>query len=114
MYVFPLSVFVADVLVQGIERNFAHKALYNISVAAYYGTSQKLLGRTPEFKEYIPVGAIVLIAAGVCLFLSRLDYWLTVYRSRVFSLRFGPMARSEGSRILLSPLTPKYMRNFMS
>ncbi|KAI6095520.1 hypothetical protein F5141DRAFT_1068277 [Pisolithus sp. B1] len=49
---------------QGKEQNFAHKALYTISVAAYYGTSQKLLGWALKFKEYLPEAAIVLIAAG--------------------------------------------------
>lgn len=68
---FALCVRYADVLaLQGIERNFAHKALYHIAVATYYGTSQKLLGGTPEFQESIPEAAIVLIAAGVSHFLS--------------------------------------------
>ncbi|KAI6150222.1 hypothetical protein EDD17DRAFT_1513580 [Pisolithus thermaeus] len=49
---------------QGKEQNFTHKALYTISVAAYYGTSQKLLGWALKFKEYLPEAAIVLIAAG--------------------------------------------------
>ncbi|KAI6015955.1 hypothetical protein EDC04DRAFT_2608634 [Pisolithus marmoratus] len=49
---------------QGKEQNFMHKLLYTISAAVYYGTSQKLLGQTLEFKEYLPEAAIVLIAAG--------------------------------------------------
>ncbi|KAI5984762.1 hypothetical protein EDD15DRAFT_2374909 [Pisolithus albus] len=58
---------------QGRERNFAHKSLYTISAAAYYGTSQKLLGRTPEFKEYLPEAAIVLVAAGIKSVLCSLE-----------------------------------------
>ncbi|KAF8132944.1 hypothetical protein EV363DRAFT_1295737 [Boletus edulis] len=47
------------------ERNFAHKVLFAISVAAYYRNSQKLLGATPEFQKYLPEAAVVLVAAGI-------------------------------------------------
>lgn len=31
----------------------------------YYGKSQKLLGKTAEFKEHIPAPAVALVATGV-------------------------------------------------
>jgi hypothetical protein len=65
---------------QGKEMNFAHNALYAISATAYYGTSQKLLGRTPEFKDYIPEAAIVLVAAGVLRSMLLDSALLTCYR----------------------------------
>lgn len=68
---------------QGKECNFAHNALYAIAQDAFYGTSLKLLGRTPEFKEYLPEAAVALVAAGVSSFvrdltvLTIIDIWST-------------------------------------
>ncbi|KAI6046206.1 hypothetical protein EDC04DRAFT_2598392 [Pisolithus marmoratus] len=56
--------------------------LYTISVAAYYGTSQKLLGWTLEFKEYLPEAAIVLIMAGIKSVLCSLEQ-----RGKIHDLR---------------------------
>jgi hypothetical protein len=62
----PLLIYSVDfTALQGREQNFAHRALRAIAVAAYYGNSQKLLGKTPEFKDYLPGAAMVLVAAGV-------------------------------------------------
>ncbi|KAG6379034.1 hypothetical protein JVT61DRAFT_11462 [Boletus reticuloceps] len=47
------------------ELNFAHKALFHLCMAAYYGTSQKRLSEAVPFKEALPEGAIVLVASGV-------------------------------------------------
>ncbi|KAI6131087.1 hypothetical protein EDD16DRAFT_1515247 [Pisolithus croceorrhizus] len=58
----------------GKEWNFTHKALYTISTAVYYGTSQKLLGWAPEFKEYLLEAAIVLVAAGIKSVLCSLEW----------------------------------------
>lgn len=60
-----MSVHCVDKL-QGVERNFAHKALYYLCAEVYYGTSQKLLGNKSEFKTSIPPAAVVLVATGVC------------------------------------------------
>ncbi|KAI5991201.1 hypothetical protein EDD15DRAFT_2449366 [Pisolithus albus] len=58
---------------KGKEQNFTDKALYTISTAAYYGTSQKLLGQTLEFKEYLPEAAVVLVTAGIKSILCSLE-----------------------------------------
>ena len=72
---------------QGREQNFGHPALCAIAVAAYYGNSLKLLGRTPEFKDYLPRVAVVLIAAGVHM--SKYDF------HPVSSLLIGLLCRSS-------------------
>jgi hypothetical protein len=56
-------------MLQGVEENFAHEALYHICADVYYGKSQKLLGNTAEFKEGIPPFAVALVATGVSDFL---------------------------------------------
>ncbi|KAG6372612.1 hypothetical protein JVT61DRAFT_7358 [Boletus reticuloceps] len=52
---------------KGIERNFAHAALYRLCAEVYDGKSQKQLGDTSEFKDAVPPGAVALISAGCVL-----------------------------------------------
>ncbi|KAI6013140.1 hypothetical protein PISMIDRAFT_13053 [Pisolithus microcarpus 441] len=48
---------------QGRESNFAHHTLKNITLAFYYANTSKCLHQFPEFQEYVPYKALVLVTA---------------------------------------------------
>ncbi|KAI5988428.1 hypothetical protein EDD15DRAFT_2199062 [Pisolithus albus] len=55
---------------QGRASNFAHHALKNITLAFYYANTSKCLCQFPEFQEYVPYKALVLVTTMVHTLLS--------------------------------------------
>ncbi|KAF8430763.1 hypothetical protein L210DRAFT_871473, partial [Boletus edulis BED1] len=50
----------------GKTSNFAHPALKKVCLAYFYSSSDKALRQFPDFQEYIPERALLLVGAMVC------------------------------------------------